>query len=116
MGYLSSLSSKPVQQKFCAAQITEGCRLRGGLLEEDRRVTARLCRDCARRKRYDRSARWKSDFRRSSEPGKGWRVYRDRYSPYVDDEHRRRCEREYREQRRAQLRQQRAEAQGALTV
>jgi hypothetical protein len=112
----SSLSSKPVQKRFCEAQITEACRQRGGLLEEGRRATAKLCRDCAKRKRYDRSARWKSGFRKSSEPEKGWRAYRDKYSPYVDDKHRCECEREYRKERRARLRQQRAEANQALAV
>lgn len=98
----------------CQAQLTEACRSRGGLLEPGRRSNAELCRDCAKHKDLERSKRWKRNFRRSPEPDKGWRVYHRKYSPYVSEEHRLECQRDYQRDRRKRLRsaseQQRAEA------
>ena len=70
----------------CQARMTEACRKRGFSFETGRviRKNSRYCRDCGPLVKLAQNAERKRELRRQ----KGWRAYRDEYSPFLTEQER----------------------------
>lgn len=91
--YCAPAVDRKVSGKLCEARKSLACQDRDGQLEPDRmiRKNTRYCRECGPLVRLEQNAQRKRELRRQ----RGWRQYRDEYSPFLSEAERKAEHRAY---------------------